>query len=417
MSTGNGQADNYEAELLLVLPVCLAQGPEGLLFETQAARGIERWLESFPRIQVLCPLMTDADVRRSHSIVWKPVSEIAGAERVKFVPLPYAMSLVAFMQAFISGRSALRAAIKQSQYLCFAIGGLFGDWGAVACLEAHRSGRPYAVWTDRVEHQVGLAVSSSRNPFKRLKENVRARLMYSLERFCIRHATLGLFHGASCYSQYAAWCSTPYLVQDFPLPEVGPCDGELFEEAEDSVKQSGSLVVAYVGRADEMKGPCEWLSVMEQLHRRGVSFHATWLGDGPLLTEMRAEVARRGLEESVSLPGFVEGRSRVFGLLHQSDLFVFCHKTPESPRCLVEALVSGCPIVGYESEYAAGLVENGGGSLVKIGDVEALTELICALNSDRSRLAALKDGAVPAGKRVQKLADFRYRSDLIKAHL
>jgi glycosyltransferase involved in cell wall biosynthesis len=417
MSTVNGKAENYEAELLLVLPVCLAQGPEGLLFESQAARGIERWLESFPRIQVLCPLMSDADVERSHSIVWKPVSEIAGSERVKFIPLPYAMSLVAFMRVFINGRSVIRAAIKQSQYLCFAIGGLFGDWGAVACLEAHRSERSYAVWTDRVEHKVGLAVNLSQNPVTRLKENLRARMMYSLERFCIRHSTLGLFHGASCYSQYAAWCPTPYLVQDYPLPEIGVPADEQSETSCKSVKQSGQLTIAYVGRADEMKGPCDWLAVMEQLHRRGTSFHATWLGDGPMLGEMRAEVERRGLGEVVSLPGFVEGRERVFGLLHQADLLVFCHKTPESPRCLVEALISGCPIVGYESEYAAGLIENGGGSLVGIGDIEGLVELISALDSDRSRLAALKDGAVPAGKQVQRLADFRYRSDLIKAHL
>jgi len=388
-----------------------------LMFELQAARGIERWLESFARIQVLCPLMTDADVERSHSIVWTPVSEIPGSDRVKFVPLPYAMSLMAFMWAFISGRSAIRAAIKQSQYLCFAIGGLFGDWGAVACLEAHRSQRTYAVWTDRVEHKVGLVVNLSRNPLTRLKENLRARMMYSLERFCIRHSTLGLFHGASCYSQYSAWCATPYLVQDFPLPEIGISADEQFEKSYSSVKQSGLLTIAYVGRADEMKGPLDWLAVMEQLHRRGIPFHATWLGDGPLLSEMRAEVERRGLGDVVSLPGFVEGRGRVFGLLHHADLMVFCHKTPESPRCLIEALTSGCPIVGYKSEYAAGLVENGGGSLVEIGDIEGLVELICALNSNRSRLAELRDGAVPSGKQVQRLADFRYRSDLIKAHL
>ena len=44
--------------------------------------------------------------------------------------------------------------IEDADYLSFAIGGLFGDWGAVACFEAHRMKRPYAVWTDRVESRV-----------------------------------------------------------------------------------------------------------------------------------------------------------------------------------------------------------------------------------------------------------------------
>ncbi len=129
MSAANSKTGNYEAELLLVLPVCLAQGSSELLFESQAASGIEQWLESFSRIQVICPLLTDDDIRCLHTIVWKPLSKIAGADRVKFVPLPYAPSLATFTRAFVRGRSAIRTGIKQSRYLCFAIGGLFGDWG------------------------------------------------------------------------------------------------------------------------------------------------------------------------------------------------------------------------------------------------------------------------------------------------
>ena len=34
--------------------------------------------------------------------------------------------------------------------------------------------------------------------------------------------------------------------------------------------------------------------------------------------------------------------------LKARDVFVFCHKIPESPRCLIEALQCGVPIVGYK---------------------------------------------------------------------
>ena len=99
---------------------------------------MERWLDNFQRILVLCPVLTGEDLHNTHSTVWKPVSEVANADRVRFVPLPYATSLASFTARLSSRPIGHSMAIQQSRYLCFAIGGLFGDWGAVACLEAKR---------------------------------------------------------------------------------------------------------------------------------------------------------------------------------------------------------------------------------------------------------------------------------------
>ncbi len=419
MVEGSRHTDSkpYEVDLLLVLPVCLARDSDGLLFESQACNGMERWLENFSRIEVICPVLNEDEKRNSHSTVWKPISEIANADRVKFIPLPYATSAVSFAHAYLPGRSAIRRAINESQYLCFAIGGLFGDWGAVACLEARRLGRPYAVWTDRVEHKVGLMSSTATNPIQRFKERLRSRLMFWLERRCIRRASLGLFHGASCYSEYATWCSKSFLVQDFPIDESDLITKHQLDEKCRNVSEPGPLTISYAGRADEMKGPFDWLDIMDLLHKRGVSFKATWLGDGPLLAEMRCNVTRRGLGEVVSLPGFVASRAEVLAFLRNAHLFVFCHKTPESPRCLVEALISGCPIAGYDSEYVAELVRDGGGIVVAIGEKEKLVDRLVALDSDRRQLVELTCAAVPAGKRINNVAGFQFRSNLIKAHL
>src|SRR4051812_14289411 len=155
MITRNGELAEYEADLLLVLPVCLGRDERGLLFESQACNGIERWLENFARIQVICPLIEGDALHTTHSTVWKPVSEIADVDRVKFVPLPFVTSLGAYTRFSAKARSSIRRAIDQSRYLSFALGGqLFGDWGTVACLEARRLGRSYSVWTDAVQHKL-----------------------------------------------------------------------------------------------------------------------------------------------------------------------------------------------------------------------------------------------------------------------
>lgn len=407
----------YDVDLLLVLPVCFARNASELMFESQACNGIERWLENFSRIEVICPVLSAEEMQKSHSTVWKPVTDIAGGEHVNFIPLPNATSAGSFMRAYFPARSTIRRAINRSRYLCFAIGGLFGDWGAVASLEARRLGRPYAVWTDRVEHKVGLMSSTDGSPVKRFRAQVRSRLMFWLEWRSIRHSSLGLFHGASCYAQYAPWCPTSYLVHDFPLKEIDSITNEQIDEKCKFVSRPGPLMIGYVGRMDEMKGPLDWLEVMELLHKRGVSFKATWLGDGPLLAEMRNQIIRRGLADVVSLPGFVTSHSEILAFLRNTHVFVFCHKTPESPRCLVEALISGCPIVGYASEYASELVREGGGIIVAIGDKQKLVDQLCALNSDRRQLIGLTNDAAPAGKRINSMAGFEYRSRLIKAHL
>ena len=116
------------------------------------------------------------------------------------------------------------------------------------------------------------------------------------------------------------------------------------------------LKLLYVGRVAEMKGPLDWIGVMSDLNHRGVAFYASWIGDGPLLTEARDKVTQQDLNEVVEFSGYVGNRDQLLQAIQKSDLFVFCHKTPESPRCLIESLMSGSPILGYSSPYSQDLL-------------------------------------------------------------
>jgi colanic acid/amylovoran biosynthesis glycosyltransferase len=418
MTTREGEPAEYEADLLLVLPVCLRQDARGLLFESQACNGIERWLENFSRIQLICPLLRGDELGAAHSTVWKPVSEIANVERVKFVPLPFVTSFRAYSRTSAQARSSIRRAIHQSRYLSFALGGqLFGDWGAVACLESRRLGRPYSVWTDAVQHKLCLTSGAGVNPLRWLKARICSRLMYSIERRCIGNSSLGLFHGASCYAEYAPWCPTSYLVHDVHAKQSDAIHNERLDEKCRQIASDDHLRIIYAGRADVIKGPFDWIATMDQLRQRGVAFRATWLGDGPLLAEMRNEVARRGLADVVSLPGFTSDRQKLLAQLRAAHVLVFCHTTPESPRNLVEALISGCPIVGYRSDFAEELVADGGAAFVSIGDVRGLVHRLTSLNENRQELSAMTRQAATSGKRFNDVAVFRHRSELIKKHL
>ncbi len=97
---------------------------------------------------------------------------------------------------------------------------------------------------------------------------------------------------------------------------------------------------------------------------------------------------------------------------------LFCHKTPESPRCLIEALMSATPIVGYDSSFASDITSAcGGGVLTPKNDVPSLAKTVASLSGDPKRVAELCIRARNDGASFSDVAVFRHRSDLIKNFL
>jgi len=399
--------------LLIYAPVPLFRRGDALCAEKQAVNGLRLWAEHFDRVIVMMP-----EEGGPPPPGWVDLADHADQlTRVQIEPLPTAWRPDQFFRVRRPVRSRIRALIGQADYLSFAIGGLFGDWGAVASFEAHRMGRPFAVWTDRVESAVMRQAIGEGN----WRQNLRARLyhrpMAHLERMVIRRAALGLFHGQETYDTYAPYSRNPHVVHDIHISPADHISDETMERKL-ALTGEGALRLIYAGRADAMKGPLDWVQVLEGLSDRGIAFHATWLGDGVELGRMRDHVRAAGLEDRVELPGFTEDRDQVRDMMQQAHLFLFCHKTPESPRCLIEALAAATPIVGCGSSDAADLISaHGGGRLAPMDDVGALVDGVAQLAQDRAALADLITRARKDGAPFNDEEVFRHRSELIRQFL
>lgn len=407
-------------KLLLVLPVPFRREGSTLLFEAQACNGLERWAENFERIDLACPVKPNYPVPGEDStILWRDIRELSCFNQVHFIELPWAFKLSDFVQNYLPIRQQLREAILMSRYLNFAIGGLVGDWAAVACVEAIQLGRPYSVWTDRVQHEVIRGTSRTRGLKSRLKNQLlTVPLMEHYHKYVISRSALGLFHGRDCYDAYAPYCSNSHIVHDVHLKPSDIVPAARLEQKVARIMSGEPLKIVYAGRLAEMKGPLDWMQVMAKLQQRGMEYQATWLGDGPLFHEAQSFVAENGLTEQVKLTGFVENRQQLLDYLRDADLFVFCHKTPESPRCLIEALMSGCALVGYDTPYPRDLVEGSTAAVLSAQhDVDALAEAIYALDQNRPLLASIVKELAQVGNRYSDEAVFRHRSELIKSHL
>lgn len=405
-----------EKTLLLAIQVCLFRHDNMLYCESQACNGLRLWAENFDRVLVMSPTVEGPPPKG-----WQPVEmAIPDLGRIEFHPLPMAYRPDRFLRCIRPVRRQIAALILRANYLCFAIGGLFGDWGTVACLEATRLGRPYSIWTDRVESQVTrLAAHDRDRPFwNRLRAWLTAPVMAHFERRVIGQAQLGLFHGKETYEAFSRVCrGQPELVHDIHISRQDRIMPDALAAKRADAAQ-GPLRLCYTGRADYMKGPFDWLEVLQHLDRASVDFRAVWLGDGALRTEMLRRIEIAGLNDRVEMPGFTSDRQLVLETLRQAHLFLFCHKTPESPRCLIEALLSGTPIVGYDSAYPRDLITgHGGGQLTRRNDIEATAQTLIGLSRDRVELADLMGRAFLDGAPFNDEAVFRHRSNLIKTYL
>lgn len=409
-----GGADGGETLLISVSVPLYRAADGGLLLEDQACNGLRLWAAHFARVIVLIPLETGPPPP-----AWVPIEAIGPAlSRITLEPLPAAYRPDRFLCSYPEGRRRIRRRIAEADYMGFAFGGLFGDWGAVAAIEARRAGKPHYVWADRVESAVTRAAARAAPHWRRrLMSKLCHRPMAALERHLVRHAPLGLFHGRETFEHYAPWSPNPQLVHDIHVKAADHLS-DARRAAKIAGASEGPLNILYVGRADPMKGPMDWIEALRLLAESGCEFRATWLGEGSELARMRAAVAAAGLAPLVALPGFTRDRALVLEALRSAHVMAFCHKTPESPRCLIEALISATPIVGYEGAFARDLIAgHGGGVMIGGQNPAALAKALAALASDRARLADLIARAARDGAPFTDEEVFRHRAEMIRAHL
>lgn len=403
--------------ILLVLPVPF-QGRDGVLgFDPQTCQGLMRWAEQFERVIMACPLQRPGEESNASLEGWCAIEDLPCADQLSLVPLPWAYEVVNFVKALPATHKLLRQLMAEADYICVSPSTIAGDWPAVTAIEAQRQQRPYAVWIDRVEYDIAWQTRHALPLHTRLSYYIVLPLMKIYQNYIVRKASLGLFQGQETFNIFQNICVEPHCVYDVHTTRSDQISTELLQDKLVSLNR-GPLRIAYMGRAAEMKGPLDWVNAIHRIHQAGVDVEATWLGNGPLFDEMKERVQSLGLANCIKMPGFVGDHDQVLAEMRRSHLLMFCHKTPESPRCLVESLVVGTPIVGYGSAYPEGLVEpHGGGEFVEIHQWEQLADRVIALAQDRDRLKQLIQAAAQDGKRFSEEDVFENRSNLLRQHL
>jgi glycosyltransferase involved in cell wall biosynthesis len=170
-------------------------------------------------------------------------------------------------------------------------------------------------------------------------------------------------------------------------------DPRTFLEDEETAVQrelalENSLVVTFVGRLAHPKDPLTLLKAVQNLPKAKLVL----VGDGPLRSEVEALTRQYNLGDRVILTGF---RTDVPAILDASDVFVLATRWEGLPYVIIEAMMSGLPVVATDVGGVAELVEEGTtGFLVPPEQPEALAHALQKLLTRRQ----LRDTMGQAGR-------------------
>jgi colanic acid/amylovoran biosynthesis glycosyltransferase len=403
---------NHET-LLIGLGARFYRFEDRLYVENQTISGLKAWQENFSRV-IAFSICNNEEPPAG----WSD-AEIAGlvAPEFELLQLPDTYRIRTLRRSRREAEARLLAYMQRASFRVFSYGGWIGDPGEIAAAQARKNGLSHAVWLDRVESQLVRQHSKSTIPAT-AKSLIISHILSRYENRAVRNADLALLHGATVYNHFENISRNPQVAENIHLRAEDRISPVGLSEKLKSVK-SDPLRILYCGRADPMKGGLEWIRVLKLLKSNGVLFRAYWLGAGSELSEIERQARKWGLaQELVSFPGFVNDRETILQHYRSAHVLMFCHKTDESPRNLIESLHSATPIVGYRDAYAEGLVnEQGGGILVPRGDVEELAKLVAELAADRIKLADLIERASRSAMNLTRDEVFKQRSDLVRRYL
>lgn len=405
--------EGFDQTLLMVIPTVLEEENGTILLDRDFSNNLEAYLAAFEKVVVACP-----SARKKGSFPSTRILEdLSGHERARIIvlPEPYREDRYVFFRNRIS--KLLSREIDMARYILISPHAPF-DWSTLAASICIRKGRHY-----NMEADWNVPITSryiwSEMPFGINKFRKRLWMAYYNPKYwkALKNSSLSLLQGEDVMADYRQVAKNPHSVLNVQITSEDRISAVALKAKVERVCLGQPLQLVYAGRAIAMKGPLYWLETLRLLREAGVPFEARWFGSGEMLAQMERFVGDNNLEQFCKLEGNAT-RPSVFRAMQEADIFLFCHMSKESPRCLVEALASGAPLVGFGSDYSRGLTNaSGGGIFAEPGDSLSLAHVVESLHQDRSRLAELIAAAAESGKGLDRDKEIQRRIGLMKQFL
>lgn len=172
---------------------------------------------------------------------------------------------------------------------------------------------------------------------------------------------------------------------------------------DDRFKLVEGVNLVSVGRLSLPKNFGRAVRVASVLKKRGVVFHWTIVGEGPLRSTLESQAKELGVDDVVSFIGL---RSNPYQYVSKSDILVVTSDYEGRSIAIDESLVLGIPVITTNYPTAKDAVVDGETGLICDMTPEAIADAVMRLESDKSLYAHIcqsleckKDGNV---KEIEK---------------
>jgi len=118
----------------------------------------------------------------------------------------------------------------------------------------------------------------------------------------------------------------------------------------------------------------------------GYSFHIDFLGDGPLLKDMKNMVSKMGLESVCTFHGY---SNNVKEIMLKSDTLLLASEQEGLPRCILEAMAMSIPVIASRIRGNTDLLDNSAGILYSLGDYVALSQNMMSMMDNQFDVDAM----------------------------
>ncbi len=141
-----------------------------------------------------------------------------------------------------------------------------------------------------------------------------------------------------------------------------------------------SIVIAFIGRLSEEKGPDTFIKIAQRLARYK-NFSFVLAGPGLLHEKLKEEIERQGLSGRVAMPGMVDAET----YLRATDILAVPSRLDGRPNIVLEAFAMGVPVVASRVGGLPGIITDGiTGFLCDPHDIDSFAERIEMLACNES---------------------------------
>jgi len=208
-------------------------------------------------------------------------------------------------------------------------------------------------------------------PYKGFKAIARGIIYYFTQRVC--------YFFSRKFSDYVVACNeierTQFIKDGYPEKKICTIYGGVDLSIADSTPEpeEKKFDAVFLARFHPQKGPMEAAKVWNEVVRVKEDAQLAMIGDGPEEKSVRAYIKKHGLDNNVTLLGFMDGKEK-FKVLKSSRIFLHPAIYETGGMAAAEGMAGGLPVLafdhpGYDHCYPKGIIR-----ISPIGDCRQMAE-------------------------------------------